>query len=579
MRNLLNSIGKFWKLWSVRVDGMIHPLAAADTFQAPLHRSFLIGCLISGSTALVILPLHLAFAGAPHAATTLVLAWMLSQWPLANYLSRSGALNRAIGISSTLFASFVAAFCLVTGGSNSFALLWLLVPPIEAALSTNRKIAAGVSALCLALLGGLFLFSANVPYGGVLPPEAQVLMTLGALIYVGLLAVRISSDRDHALRVIKSSVQRQETACGSVSDALFELSQTGRLSTIGGPIGKYFGVVPKESDEDWLFHRLHVADRPLYLTQLAFARVGECVPSFPVRLRVGAAEPGEAGRARFQRFEMRLKPVAGNEQRTHSGTIVLTLSEREDNGIQTVAPTLANLQSALSNAYGSALEEAVDTVRSEASDVVDLTARVESRDDVLSEGCFDRMERQLEEVGQAGADSLNAILDLAPDARTGTETDYGRVDIAACLDHSCNLMRPLADRLGVGIELEASADLPEALLDRKKFRQSVHLLLSDLVESVGAGAVVHVRASQQSQGLQVKVTVSNRMSNPGRNAEGLNLVLERAATLLAETSAHLETRSEPGSGESIIIQVPVRASRPEHPPVPDETNKPLAKTA
>ena len=110
---------------------MIHPAAAADSFLAPIHRSLLMSCLLSGTVALFILPLHLALAGPPHVATLLVLAWMLCQWPIAHYLSRTGAMNTTIALSSGLFASFVAAVCLMTGGESSFALLWLLIPPVD----------------------------------------------------------------------------------------------------------------------------------------------------------------------------------------------------------------------------------------------------------------------------------------------------------------------------------------------------------------------------------------------------------------------------------------------------------------
>lgn len=562
MRNPLKEIKKIWGLWSVRVDGMIHPAAAADSFLAPIHRSLLTSCLLSGTVALFILPLHLALAGPPHVATLLVLTWMLSQWPIAHFLSRTGAMNTTIALSSGLFASFVAAICLMTGGDSSFALLWLLIPPVEAAFATNRKVTVGISFFCCALFAAVTLLAAGIPQSMTLPPEAGLFASIAAFLYTGMLASRISLDRHRAGAEVLKSGTKLERVSNTVCEVLLELDKDGRLSVLGGPVRKMFGLEPSISDEDWVFHRLNVADRPTYLASLADARESGQDVNLEVRLRLGSNKPGETGRASYSRFQIRLR-AAGADDDVRHGSVVLALQEIE--GSNAAHEPGQHGHRAASSACWNLIEEAGASARDQVSAIVDLAALVEHEGKSLSEGSLHQTAQRIRSAGDRSARSLNALLDLVPASDGQAQSEFCKVDVADCLTHSSNLIGPLADRLKVSLDMAAAADLPAVFVEKKKFRQSLHLILSELVETAGSGAAIRAETASEASCIELVMTVCNRQSSLNWTAGESGPVFENAARLLNEAGAELSIRSSLGSGERIVVVIPVRAEKGRRP--------------
>lgn len=561
MRNPLKKINKIWEIWSVRFDGMIHPGVAADNFLAPLHRSFLTSCFLSGTAALFILPLHLALAGAPHAATILVLAWMLGQWPIAHYLSRTGALNTAVAVSSGLFACFVAAICLMSGGAGSFALLWLLIPPFEAAFATNRKTPIAITALCCALLAAVTLLSDHVPQAFGLNSETRIVASVAALIYAGLLAARFSSDRARARAIINVSESRRRHVCSHVAEVLCELSPSGRMSVLGGPVRDILGFSPTVREDDWLFHRLHVADRPYYLTKLADAKKGGNAASIDVRLRVGPSHPGDTGQATYRDFGLTLRPADAQDAGGGPSTVILSLRKPSGQDRKSEEPDPETDDSRGQTIRWNVFEEAGVSVQAQVNEIVDLASVVEKRGKLLSEDSLHQTAVRIRSAGDRSARSLTAMLDLLPKGADPSASNFCRVDVADCLNHSSNLIRPLADRLKVGIEVQAAADLPDAFADKKKFRQSLHLILSELVETTGAGGIVHVSVEPAQDALKLVLTAVNRQSSLTWSSSGSEPLFDRVARLLEETGADLKIQSALGHGESVVVSVPVRSGK------------------
>ncbi len=540
---------------------MIHPSAAVENFSAPLHRSFLTSCFLSGSAALFILPLHLALAGAPHVATILVLAWMLSQWPIAHYLSRSGDLDKAIAASSGLFAFFVATICMMTGGDSSFALLWLLVPPIEAAFASSRRVTIGIAALCCGLFGIVSIFTSHVPQLMVLSPETRLIATAAALVYTGMLAVRISLDRKRARAAVAASETLRRRVCDNISEIFCEIAQDGRVSVIGGPVRKVLGFVPSKTEADWLFHRLHVADRPSFLSRLADAKEGHEASQFQVRFRIGDNRPGDNGQAVYRGFELMMKPAGEQDSCDGSETVVLTLRDVEGDNRLPADPEIGTEKGRRGNIRWNIIEEAGASVQAQMSEIVDLATMVETRGKSLSEGSLHQTAQRIRSAGNRSSESLSAILDLVPGETARAATDLCNVDVADCLRHSSHLIYPIAERLRVGIEINADPDLPNALVDRKRFRQALHLILSEMVETTGAGGSVKVSVNPVESGLELILTAVNRQSSTNWSSEGSQGVLEQASDLLAQSGSVLDFRSALGQGESVVVAIPVRFER------------------
>ena len=540
----------------MRVDGMIHPQVADDPFLAPLHRTFLTGCFAAGAGALVVLPLHLALAGPPHAATLLALAWMICQWPLALYASQSGKLDRAIAFSACLFALFVAAICLVTGGANSFALLWLLVPPMEAALSTSRRTVTAITALCGALFVALTLLP--LPAGLELAPVsgAGFVATLAAISYVGMLSLRISLDRKRAQTEVALSERRRQLISQSVADACFELEADGSLRLMCGPVKQLLGHVPAESG-DWLFARLHVADRPLYLTHLSDIRAGGRTRDFDVRLRVGASRPGEAGRAEYRRFSVQLRRLHEDATDCGEDRLLLTLRNVESSTLKEAeareyaAGRVDRLARSLLEEAGSEAREALLEILLQAGRLKPSGGSISSKDDVETAA-------SITQSGERGFAVLEAALDLLPGQPVTRTPEIAAVDLAVCLEECVAMVAPAAARRQIFVDIATGADLPSAAADKRMLRQAICFLLADMIETSDAGAVLTITGKSAASGLDCILSVKNRQSSLSWSSQASRSVLDLAEGLLERTGCAMSVDTVLGQGECVRLYLPRR---------------------
>ena len=535
---------------------MIHPQVAEDPFLAPLHRTFLTGCFVAGAAALVVLPLHLALAGPPHAATLLALAWMLCQWPLALYASQSGNLNRATAFSACLFALFVAAVCLVTGGANSFALLWLLVPPMEAALSTSRRTVAAVTALCAALFVALTLLPLPDGIGSLPVSGTGFAASLAAISYVGMLSLRISLDRKRAQTALVSSERRRQLISQSVADACFELEGDGSLRLMCGPVKQLLGHVPADGG-DWLFARLHVADRPLYLAHVSDIRAGGQPQDFDVRVRVGASRPGEAGQAEYRSFSVKLRRFREGQSACGEDRLLLTLRSiegaalKERDGHEYANGRVDRLARSMLEEAGSGAREALSKILLQAGRLNPSGGNASGRDEGETAA-------SITQYGERGIAVLEAALDLLPGQAVSRAAEITAVDLAACLEECVAMVAPAAARRQIFVDIAAAADMPSAAADRRMLRQAVCFLLADMIETSDAGAVLTIAGKSAASGLDCTLSVKNRQSSLCWSSQASRSVLDLAEELLERTGCSLSVETVLGQGECVRLYLPRR---------------------
>ncbi|ASP33302.1 hypothetical protein [Labrenzia sp. VG12] len=509
---------------------MIHPAAASDPFLAPLHRSFMISSFVSGGAALFVLPLHLALAGPPHAAVLLVLAWMLGQWPLALYLSRSGALNRAITLSSTLFACFIAAMCVLTGGMSSFALIWLLMPLMETAFATDRKVPFAVGALCGALLAAI-AFLPMPDYQIVVPATGMALYaTLGALLYAGVLSLRLTLDRMLAQKVVQRTQCDRELIAQGTRDVVCEVAADGTLRLLGGSVSTLVGPLPLADGEDWLFPRLHVADRPLYLTRLSEARHSGKAQRLDVRFRVGATRPGEIGLADYRCLSLVLQlPLQSAVQTDAHQVLLLTLSDARQSAL-TSEP--ADVPSGRSSADSEDAAEMMDGAAPAAMSRLSAPAPTPIEQD-----------------------EAEKVLESAPN-----EPLHAACELSASLEQCRDLLTPVAARRGIHLDFSVDDNLPLVTVDPKGVRQALNCLLADMIETCGDGAVLLISAEMTDTDVSCVVAVSGRRSAQTWRVAHSKSVIDRAKELLDRAGARLCVPEEAEKDNQVILFLPRSAA-------------------
>lgn len=331
VRKTKQSIPTIWREALRLLNGMVHPTWANDPLEAPRHRAFLAVALVTGAVSLILLPLHLALLGPTPLPMVLLVGWMLAQWPLAHYLSQTGRLDRAYGLSSFLFAGFLGAMAFVSGGPASFAVIWLAIVPMEAALSGSKRVVLAAASACVAVVAALFLFA---PAGLAIELPGSSLFaasSLAAILYSGGLCTRLVADqaRLHAKLVSREGEARLLNQ--GTDNLVLRCEADGDIQYVGGNLERFLGATKRQLRGNWLFQRVHVADRPAYLQALADARSGEPRKRIEFRLRHGASDPGEAGTADYIWISADLKTAEAVDSSEKDILLCLTnITERKE---------------------------------------------------------------------------------------------------------------------------------------------------------------------------------------------------------------------------------------------------------
>ncbi len=289
----------------------MHPSAQHDALTAARHRAFITPRLLGSVIALASFPAYLLVRGAPTAIELMVFAWLVAPILTAYFLSRTGRYESAHVVSSLALTGLVTVVAASTGGIASFAAIWLVVVPLEAALSASRRVVAIASTFSLAAAGFLVLVGAL----NLLPPPvpgAQVtLAALGivsAALYAAGLALGAEALSRTSFWLLYAEEDRYRLLARNMTDVITRHSRDGAVVFASPAAQSLCGCGVAELHGQGLFCRVHVADRPAYLSALGdTAALGES-RSVEFRMRRGRADDHHPA-PQFVWIEMRCRPL------------------------------------------------------------------------------------------------------------------------------------------------------------------------------------------------------------------------------------------------------------------------------
>lgn len=579
MRNLLTLFAEFSRMLFGQLDGFVHPSAADDPWAKPRHKAFLASCFLNGAIALVVLPLHLALAGPTSLPMALLLAFLIGQWPLALYLTQSGDLERAYGLSSALFAAFLTGLCMLTGGLSSFALVWFAVVPMEAALSGTRRIILAVCALCAVLIAALAVLP-SVPQELTTDSRtAMLLSSLAACVYMTVLALRLALEQRRARHMLGEGERRWSRLNASTAEVACRCQEDGSVTLLGGPLENLLGLSARQVRGDWLFQRLHVADRPAYLAALAEARSDAAPVRLELRLRKGSNLPGEEGIAEYADVTalLRKPDAAGNGQASagfDGNDLVLTLAEKA----RAVMPAEGTPEP------GHALSS--DVFEKPLAEIVSYADLLCQSADARTNWAQQREYAEL--IHRSGLEILQAVQNRDGAARVEDGEQslvIEPVDLESILENCRAMLAPVAANGDVTLDLSGDFDIPRIPADRRALRQIALDLLSHAVDLARPGGSVLISGRRQDKGVLVDVMVlqqdaehaygpqSHLVTGPRKadteahSAEGLE-DLTVASGLIALHNGNLECQTLSDDDRLFSIWLPAGASKAAAPELP-----------
>jgi cell cycle sensor histidine kinase DivJ len=564
------------------LDALLHPSARYDALTRARHRAFMAPRLLGSLAAFAAFPVYLAMRGAPTALEVAAFAWLIAPILLSWFLSRTGRYQGAHVLSSLALASLVMMVAMATGGVESFAAIWLVVVPLEAALSASRRVVAFASALalsCCALLIVLGHFG-MLPGGDASPAARGIFMAFGvasATLYAAGLAFGAESLARTSVALLCVEEDRYRLLARNMSDVISRHRRNGAVQFISPAVETMLGTPVARLLGHGLFDRVHVADRPAYLTALSDAARGGGARSVEFRLRRDI-QRGHHGQVDFIWVEMRCRPL---DQATAAAAaleveVVAVMRDVTDRKIQEQALDLARTVAEQADASKTRfLATMSHELRTPLNAIIGFSEMIVQEDALMLDAARRKEYAQL--INDSGTHLLsvvNGILDMSKMESGNFELSLEPFEPRAALVNCCNLLALKARENGIELVTRAPEDLPVMTGDPRAFKQVVLNLVSNAIKFTERGGKVTVSAGVEGSRLVLRVNDTGvgiaaddlkRLGDPffqagktyQRRHEGTGLGLSIVKSLVGLHGGELTVQSKIDEGTTVTVALPL----------------------
>ncbi len=564
------------------IDTLVHPSALGDALTAARHRAFIAPRLIGSAMALASFPTYLALRGVPSALEVVVFGWLIAPICIAYFLSRTGRYESAHVLSSLALTALVSMVAAKTGGITSFAAIWLVIVPLEAALSASRRVVATASTLAICAAALLIFSDAR----GLLPTPATAEQGHGALAALGIisaalyatgLAIGAASLARTSFWLLYAEEDRYRLLARNMTDVITRHGRNGSVIFASPAAELLFGAPVAELVGHGLVDRVHVADRPAYLTALAGARDESRSVEFRVRRERGEAGPNGAGR--FIWIEMRCRPLdraLGEAVRAGERGVVAVMRDVTGRKTQEQALEDARLEAEQANiAKSRFLATMSHELRTPLNAIIGFSEMLMNETQMRLEA--ERRREYASLINESGTHLLavvNGILDM-------TKLDTGDFEIrpepfrlAGVIGGCCDLLALKAREAGLDLVRDVPADLPEIVADKRACKQILLNLLSNAIKFTDRGGRVKIAAAVEGAAIAIAVEDNGigigeedlpRIGKPfyqargsyDRRHDGTGLGLSIVKGLVALHGGEVAIRSRVGEGTRITVRLPL----------------------
>jgi cell cycle sensor histidine kinase DivJ len=584
-------VGFLTPVWSY-IDALVHPTARHDALTAARHRAFIAPRLLGSLIALASLPVYLVFRGIPSALEVGVFAWLVTPILTAYFLSRTGRYERAHVLSSLALTGLVTSVAWCTGGIGSFAAIWLVVVPLEAALSASRRVVAIASTMSLVAAGSLLAVSAT----GLLPPAITLANQHGALAALGIIsaalyATGLALGAEQLARtsfwLLYAEEDRYRLLARNMTDVITRHGRDGAVLFASPAAEPLFGVRVSELLGHGLFDRVHLVDRPTYLTALADAATfgNDRSVEFRIRRESGAHTAG----GQFVWVEMRCRCLdrvdAGSDPANRE--VVAVLRDVSDRKMHERALEIARAESERANAAKSRfLATMSHELRTPLNAIIGFSEMLGNESLTLAHARRLEYAQLINSSGCHLLSVVNGILDMSKMETGNFEITPEPFAPAQAVASCCDLLALKAQELDVALAMRIASGLPEIMADRRAFNQIMINLVSNAIKFTPRGG--KVTATARCEGAQLLVVVEDTgvgigeddLSRLGeaffqarasydRRHDGTGLGLSIVKGLVRLHDGELTIHSRLGEGTRVSVRLPLEntARRPPAEPV------------
>ncbi len=569
---------------------LVHETGRVDEMVATRHQSFIASHLFAGLAALAVFPVYLAVVGRPTPLTALAFVWFLSPIAIAVFLSRTGRLGAAHLLSATNLTGLVTFASALTGGITSYLVAWMIVVPLEAALSHDRRMV-----LCSIAIAGVGLFTLAAGTAFDLLPAAttfaqapHVLALLGAvsaLVYAGGLAVSVQTIHRKSEQVIRRGERRYRLLAENATDMITRHDSRGRIVFASVASRQIIGCPARELIGDGLFNRVHVADRPAYLAALDRCRAEQTQVSVEFRAATSKTGPDGAPPAAgdFAWMEMRCRPISdpespGEEVEANGAAGQIVAVTRDIMERKTHEEEVLQARDAAEDANRAKtqfLANMSHELRTPLNAIIGFS-EILTRElyGTLGDQRYGEYARLIHESGDHLLNVVNDILDMSKIEAGKFSIVVEPFDVSSLVESCCALMAHQAQTKRIRLVTDLEPGLPELLADKKACKQMLLNLLSNAIKFSDEGGEVIAAVGRQDGSIALSVTDNGvgiaaddlpRLGKPfvqasssyNRSHEGTGLGLSVVKGLVHLHGGSFEIESELGKGTVTRILLPL----------------------
>ena len=522
--------------------------------------------------------------GAPTALGVAAFAWLIAPILLSWFLSRTGRYERACLLSSLAFAGLIMMLASSTGGVGSFAAIWLVVVPVEAALSASRRVVAFASAIALACVALLIVLGhfGLLPAGDVGPNTRAILTAFGvaaATLYAAGLAFGAELLARTSASLLYVEEDRYRLLAHNMSDVISRHHRNGAVRFISPAAEALLGAPASRLLGYGLFDRVHVADRPAYLTALSDAARGGEAQSVEFRLRrdgTRGRDLGQANQVNFIWVEMRCRPLETVFSKTSEAEVVAVMRDVTDRKNQEQALDLARSAAEQADASKTRfLATMSHELRTPLNAIIGFSEMIMQEDVLMLDAARRKEYAQLiNNSGQHLLSVVNGILDISKMESGNFELTPEPFAPRQALINCCNLLALKARESSIDLVTRAPEDLPVMIGDPRAFKQIALNLISNAVKFTERGGTVTVSAAIEGARFVMRVVDTGvgiaaddlkRIGDPffqagktyQRRHEGTGLGLSIVKSLVAMQGGEITVQSKVDEGTTVTVALPL----------------------
>jgi cell cycle sensor histidine kinase DivJ len=521
----------------------------------------------------------------------------------AYYLSRTGQYESAHVLSSLALTGLVTAVAAETGGIASFAAIWLVVVPLEAALSASRRVVALASTFALGAAGLLHFLGTQAMLP---PPDATAVGALAALgvvsaaLYATGLALGAESLARTSFWLLYAEEDRYRLLARNMTDVITRHGRNGAVLFVSPAGESLFSAKVSDLHGHRLFDRVHVGDRPAYLTALAdAAALGEARSvEFRVKRDPPEHDPAKPGgklqaTAQFVWVEMRCRRVESANGDVREPEVVAVIRDVTDRKVQEQALDHARLEADQANAAKvKFLANMSHELRTPLNAIIGFSDMLMNEERMRLDGV--RRQEYAKLINDSGAHLLavvNGILDMSKMETGDFEISPEPFGPAAVISNCCDILALKARECGIHLAIKLPVALIDITVDKRAFKQILINLISNAVKFTERGGHVTISASIEAGDILVAVEDTGvgisaddlpRVGRPffqargayDRRHDGTGLGLSIVQGLVGLHGGEVNIASRLGEGTRVTVRLPVNCDAVRPAPRPSNVAHP-----